>query len=86
MSKLGDDGLADFKMPLSFIGLIFIGFNSGKKETDGRHLWASAFMRSLGRLCLSGPGVSKGIVKLGFRCSVRNAEFVFACHCFYVSS
>lgn len=77
MSKLGDDGLADFKMPLRFIGLIFIGDHSGKKETDGGHLWAWAFMRSLARLCLSGLGVSKGVVKWGFRCSVRNEDLVF---------
>lgn len=86
MSKLGDDGLADFKMPLRFIGLIFIGDHSGKKETDGGHLWAWAFMRSLARLCLSGLGVSKGVVKWGFRRSVRNEDLVFACHCFCVSS
>lgn len=68
MSELGDDELANFKMPLSFIGLIFIGVNSGKEETDGMQLWASAFVRSLVCLCLSGLGVSEGTVKLGFKC------------------
>lgn len=52
MSELGDNELANINMPLSFIGLVFIGVTSRSEETDGTHLWASEFTRSLIGLCL----------------------------------